>query len=106
MRCCAQFGFRCGRHNGDLGGQPSFWLAETLKYLYLLFEDDESVLSFDDWVFNTEAHPFPVHSGSVMGKLLKTNAGTAPAASEQSASQPAGWMARAISTVLHAAGMH
>ena len=33
----------CGSPNGDLGGQPSFWLAETLKYLYLLFEDDESV---------------------------------------------------------------
>ncbi|GBF88105.1 endoplasmic reticulum mannosyl-oligosaccharide 1,2-alpha-mannosidase [Raphidocelis subcapitata] len=38
----------------------SFWLAETLKYLYLLFEDDPSVLSFDEWVFNTEAHPLPV----------------------------------------------
>lgn len=34
----------CGSANGDLGGQPSFWLAETLKYLYLLFEDDESAV--------------------------------------------------------------
>jgi hypothetical protein len=38
----------------------SFWVAETLKYLYLLFEDDPSVISFDEWVFNTEAHPFPI----------------------------------------------
>lgn len=35
----------------------SFWIAETLKYFYLLFEDP-SVVSLDDFVFNTEAHPF------------------------------------------------
>ncbi|KAF2144381.1 glycoside hydrolase family 47 protein [Aplosporella prunicola CBS 121167] len=35
----------------------SFWLAETLKYFYLLFADEELV-SLDDWVLNTEAHPF------------------------------------------------
>ena len=39
--------------------QQSFWLAETLKYLYLVFSDD-AVLSLDRWVFNTEAHPLPV----------------------------------------------
>lgn len=35
----------------------SFWLAETLKYFYLLFED-EMVWSLDEWLLNTEAHPF------------------------------------------------
>lgn len=39
----------------------SFFLAETLKYLYLLFSDD-SLLPLDEWVFNTEAHPFKVLS--------------------------------------------
>ncbi|KAH0809068.1 hypothetical protein GEV33_013720 [Tenebrio molitor] len=39
--------------------QQSFFLAETLKYLYLLFSDD-SLLSFDYWVFNTEGHPLPI----------------------------------------------
>jgi hypothetical protein len=34
----------------------SFFLAETLKYLYLLFAP-EDVLPFDSVVFNTEAHP-------------------------------------------------
>lgn len=34
----------------------SFWLAETLKYFYLLYSD-ESLVSLDEWVFNTEAHP-------------------------------------------------
>jgi len=35
--------------------QPSYFLAETLKYLYLLF--DPKPLDFDHAVFNTEAHP-------------------------------------------------
>ena len=36
----------------------SFWFAETLKYLYLLF-DDENKIPLTEYVFNTEAHPFP-----------------------------------------------
>ncbi|XP_038613937.1 LOW QUALITY PROTEIN: mannosyl-oligosaccharide 1,2-alpha-mannosidase IC [Tachyglossus aculeatus] len=40
--------------------QQSFFLAETLKYLYLLFSEDH-LLSLEDWVFNTEAHPLPVN---------------------------------------------
>uniref|UniRef100_A0A671P0L6 alpha-1,2-Mannosidase n=1 Tax=Sinocyclocheilus anshuiensis TaxID=1608454 RepID=A0A671P0L6_9TELE len=39
--------------------QQSFYLSETLKYLYLLFSDDDH-LPFEHWVFNTEAHPLPV----------------------------------------------
>ena len=39
----------------------TFFLGETLKYLYLLFGDDPSVLPLDQWVFNTEAHPLPVY---------------------------------------------
>jgi mannosyl-oligosaccharide alpha-1,2-mannosidase len=39
-----------------LNDQESFWLAETLKYLFLIF-DDPARLSLDQWVFNTEAHP-------------------------------------------------
>ncbi|KXL49928.1 MAG: glycoside hydrolase family 47 protein [Acidomyces sp. 'richmondensis'] len=35
----------------------SFWIAETLKYFYLLF-DDANNWSLDDWVLNTEAHFF------------------------------------------------
>ncbi|KDR80608.1 hypothetical protein GALMADRAFT_240949 [Galerina marginata CBS 339.88] len=38
---------------------PSYFLAETLKYLYLMFLDEDPI-SLDKWVFNTEAHPFPV----------------------------------------------
>lgn len=37
--------------------QQSFFLAETLKYLYLLFCPDD-VIPLDKFVFNTEAHPF------------------------------------------------
>ncbi|KAF4555346.1 putative glycosyl hydrolase family 47 protein 5 [Elsinoe fawcettii] len=46
----------------------SFWLAETLKYFYLLFGPDD-VLPLDKVVFNTEAHPFPRFE---LGKLFKT----------------------------------
>lgn len=35
----------------------SFWFAETLKYYYLLYSDKD-VWSLDDYVFNTEAHPY------------------------------------------------
>uniref|UniRef100_A0A8C1L156 alpha-1,2-Mannosidase n=2 Tax=Cyprinus carpio TaxID=7962 RepID=A0A8C1L156_CYPCA len=45
--------------------QQSFFLAETLKYLYLLFSSDE-LLPLENWVFNTEAHPLPVlHLGNI-----------------------------------------
>uniref|UniRef100_A0AC34FS13 Alpha-1,2-Mannosidase n=1 Tax=Panagrolaimus sp. ES5 TaxID=591445 RepID=A0AC34FS13_9BILA len=48
------------RINGDYDDvQQSFLLAETFKYLFLIFSDD-AVLPFDQWVFNTEAHPLPV----------------------------------------------
>ena len=39
--------------------QQSFFLAETLKYLYLIFSEDD-LIPLDQWVFNTEAHPLPV----------------------------------------------
>jgi mannosyl-oligosaccharide alpha-1,2-mannosidase len=37
----------------------SFWLAETLKYLFLLFKDDDA-LDLERWVLTTEAHPIRV----------------------------------------------
>ena len=37
--------------------QQSFFFAETLKYLYLIFSDEEP-FPLDKYVFNTEAHPF------------------------------------------------
>ena len=35
----------------------SFWTAETLKYFYLIFAEPD-VMSLDEYVLNTEAHPF------------------------------------------------
>ena len=40
----------------QVDNMESFWLAETLKYFYLMFTDWETV-SLDKWVLNTEAHP-------------------------------------------------
>ena len=34
------------------------FIAETLKYFYLIFSHDQGTFNFDDHVFNTEAHPF------------------------------------------------
>ncbi|KAK6118710.1 hypothetical protein DH2020_047515 [Rehmannia glutinosa] len=57
----------------------SFFLAETLKYLYLLFSPS-SVISLDEWVFNTEAHPIKIRTrhdhvvklGTSDGKHIET----------------------------------
>ncbi|TDZ15720.1 Endoplasmic reticulum mannosyl-oligosaccharide 1,2-alpha-mannosidase [Colletotrichum orbiculare MAFF 240422] len=35
----------------------SFWMGETLKYFYLIFSEP-GLISLDEFVFNTEAHPF------------------------------------------------
>ncbi|KAF2434175.1 alpha-mannosidase IC [Tothia fuscella] len=37
----------------------SFWFSEAVKYLYLIFSEPDLV-SLDDFVFNTEAHPFRI----------------------------------------------
>ncbi|KAL7063036.1 hypothetical protein AAHC03_0587 [Spirometra sp. Aus1] len=53
------------------GKMESFWMAETLKYFYLLFSD-EAAAKFDlkNWVFNSEAHPFPIPSNETDISLL------------------------------------
>lgn len=79
--------------------QQSFFLAETLKvwffitlilfiigsfikdtfnlddsfffqYLYLLFSNDD-LISLDQWVFNTEAHPLPIRGINSMHRGVK-----------------------------------
>ncbi|KAF9303089.1 hypothetical protein BGZ74_004346 [Mortierella antarctica] len=44
---------KLGSHDNRM---ESFFLAETLKYLYLIFSPP-NVISLDDFVLNTEAHP-------------------------------------------------
>ena len=40
----------------------SFFLAETMKYLYLLFDPDSEIDILHKHVFNTEAHPTKIFS--------------------------------------------
>ena len=41
-------------------------LAETFKYLFLLFAEEEDVpFALDDFIFTTEAHLFPLSLASV-----------------------------------------
>lgn len=51
---------------------PSYFLSETIKYLYLTFDAENSILHRDsrDWIFTTEAHPIhyvPVSNSSTEG---------------------------------------
>ncbi|XP_064395990.1 ER degradation-enhancing alpha-mannosidase-like protein 3 isoform X1 [Halichondria panicea] len=63
---------RCGfaaikdlRTNAHDDRMDSFVLAETFKYLFLLFADKgDSPLNMDDFVFTTEAHLFPLSLAS------------------------------------------
>ena len=40
-----------------MNSMESFWMGETLKYFFLIFSDPDFI-SLDEFVFNTEAHPF------------------------------------------------
>jgi len=61
--CRAKYGYTSIKYSHgvitSLNEQPSWFLAETMKYLYLLFSDDD-VIPLNEYVFNTEAHPLPI----------------------------------------------
>ncbi|KUI70222.1 Endoplasmic reticulum mannosyl-oligosaccharide 1,2-alpha-mannosidase [Cytospora mali] len=48
-----------GNSPKKLDSMESFWLAETLKYFYLIFSEPD-LMSLDDFVLNTEAHPLRI----------------------------------------------
>jgi mannosidase alpha-like ER degradation enhancer 2 len=52
------------KEKGDL--MPSYFLAETLKYLYLLYAPE--TIDFDGVIFNTEAHPFKRSASAVTSR--------------------------------------
>ncbi|KAH7107963.1 seven-hairpin glycosidase [Auriculariales sp. MPI-PUGE-AT-0066] len=47
-----------------MNSQPSYFLAETVKYAYLICIDPSEDPWSKGWVFNTEAHPLPVFQWS------------------------------------------
>ncbi|KAH8888782.1 hypothetical protein GQ53DRAFT_808170 [Thozetella sp. PMI_491] len=53
----------------QVDSMESFWLAETLKYFFLVFAPWD-VVDLDEWVLNTEAHPLkrPAPVGRPQGK--------------------------------------
>ncbi|KAF8185216.1 glycoside hydrolase family 47 protein [Mycena galopus ATCC 62051] len=53
-----------------LDKQETFFLSETLKYLFLTFAD-EDVLDLSKVVFNTEAHPLPIFNPSIKPLFTK-----------------------------------
>ncbi|OHF04146.1 glycosyl hydrolase family 47 [Colletotrichum orchidophilum] len=46
-----------GQRPPQSDSMESFWMGETLKYFYLIFSEP-GLVSLDEFVFNTEAHPF------------------------------------------------
>ena len=51
----------------------SFVLAETFKYLYLLFaEEEELAIQIDDYVFTTEAHILPLSLSRAQNVCMRT----------------------------------
>jgi mannosyl-oligosaccharide alpha-1,2-mannosidase len=50
-------------HPQKMDRMESFFLAETLKYLYLL-QDPTQRITLDKYVFNTEAHPYAIFGGA------------------------------------------
>jgi len=57
---------------------PSYFLSETIKYLFLTFEGNDNILNQDnqrDWVFTTEAHPVhhvPLPSEKLISRSQQT----------------------------------
>ncbi|RHZ23257.1 hypothetical protein DYB37_001309 [Aphanomyces astaci] len=51
---------------------PSYFLSETCKYLYLLF-DETNFLRKANYVFTTEAHPFPVLPSADVTPILRAS---------------------------------
>lgn len=60
--CKNEVGYTSLKNVNDIDGDsrmnqmPSFFLAETLKYILLIFAPDDYI-GLDEFVFNTEAHP-------------------------------------------------
>ena len=62
--CKVQYGYSSIRNVNEIpvkhsNKQETFMMAETLKYLYLLFSP-KSKLDLNKWVLNTEAHPVKI----------------------------------------------
>ena len=57
----------------------SFSFFLFFQYLYLLFSDDDLV-SLDQWVFNTEAHPLPIRGANLFHRGVKMTTKAPPPA--------------------------
>jgi len=58
-----------GSHPPKRNKMESFFPAETLKYLFLLFDDSRTQVPLDEFVFNTEAHPLRIRQGQHLTKI-------------------------------------
>eukprot|EP01084_Bolivina_argentea_P158396 275920_1 len=81
IKCCKCNGTDCVGYSGlsniltkeKSNSLPSYFFAESLKYLYLTFMRNEpnNPLQFNKFVFNTEAHPYPKKWGYKLNDMIK-----------------------------------
>ena len=63
--------------NGTLEDKmESFYLSETLKYLFLLFDPDDLIYEHGAYVFSTEAHPLSLDLTPPSERVLQAELGT------------------------------
>ena len=70
---------------------PSYFLAETSKYFYLLFDEENEYMGNRNVIFSTEGHPFPI--GSHLHRFSRTE--DCPIAKEEVATAPSAKGSRA-----------
>ena len=67
------------KHNGIQHNWPPVLMIPffLLQYLYLLFSDDD-LISLNEWVFNTEAHPLPIKGHNSFYRSSADDIGSLP----------------------------
>jgi mannosidase alpha-like ER degradation enhancer 3 len=79
---CGFAGIKDVKLNTHEDRMDSFVLAETFKYLYLLFSEEEDLLlDMNDFVFNTEAHLFPLSLANSPSPPPSPSSTTSPSSS-------------------------
>ena len=78
---------------------PSFFLSETCKYLYLLFDED-NFINHRPYIFSTEAHPFDslqVHFGDIRGFAANASSSSSNTTEASAAEQESAAVGDAVS---------
>ncbi|KAJ6121406.1 hypothetical protein N7512_003871 [Penicillium capsulatum] len=77
---CGWAGLRNVQTGEMIDRMESFFLGETAKYMFLLFNSEHPLNKLDaPWVFNTEGHPLVIPKKTTASKPLRRTQSTTPA---------------------------